>query len=66
MANAFPNHISNLPDDKKPLWLKQRGWLQDGPMWKHPASGIGYNMYFAVKIAKDECRLPADFNLDSQ
>lgn len=54
------------PDDQK-KWLKQRGWAlgfrDKVELWRHPETGVRYVFGQAIKMALQDCRLPADYEL---
>jgi hypothetical protein len=61
-------HIDILNPDEKLEWLYQRGWrsVERGnnmQMWRHPDTGVTYNLPVALRLAKEACKLPADFEL---
>lgn len=54
-----------VPDQKK--WLEQRGWIPSQRdtimLWRHPETGVRYVFAQAFKLAMQDCRLPADYQL---
>jgi hypothetical protein len=65
----MPDHVNTYSQEDKEKWLKQRGWTpvtrsKDAPvMWRDPDRGVTYHFGIAFQKAKDDCRLPADFEL---
>ena len=57
-------HVDTLNEEDKKKWLRQRNWEQeDDGLWRDPESGIRYGFLVALKRAKDDCRVPNDFEL---
>jgi hypothetical protein len=68
MNSSSPRHVDNISNADKEKWLYQRGWrpVQRTPelkMWRHPETSTSYHFAAAVNLAKQDCRLPADFEL---
>jgi hypothetical protein len=58
------NHVENLNDEDKKKWLKQRGWMPEGPAtWRDPDTGMSFGFAASVEKARKTCRLPYDFEL---
>lgn len=59
-----PKHVKFLSKEDQEKWLKQRGWIQEGPvMWEQPSSGLRYGFAMAMQKALEQCSLPADSTL---
>ena len=56
-----------LPEAQQKKWLEQRGYIpsirDNIVMWRHPETGIRYIFTQALKMALQDCRLPADYQL---
>lgn len=63
----MPDHVNTYSPEDQRKWLYQRGWRRNDrgnvEMWRHPEQGVSYVFAMAMKHAKDDCRLPADFEL---
>jgi hypothetical protein len=56
-------HVDFMTEEEQKKWLKQRGWLEEGPSWRDPETGQPLGLYMALERAKKACRLPYDFEL---
>jgi hypothetical protein len=71
----MPDHVNTYSKENKEKWLRQRGWTpvrrtspaikeEDAPvLWRDPDRGVSYHFEMAMKKALEDCRLPADFEL---
>ncbi len=60
--------MKTLPKADQERWLEQRGWVPSTrtgvKMWRHPDTGLSYIHTLAIEKALNECRLPADSELN--
>lgn len=60
--------IYKFSKEDQERWLDQRGWQPSDRtgvrMWRHPETGIPYNHIVALRLALEECKLPADTELN--
>ena len=64
----MPDHVNTYSPEDQRKWLYQRGWRRSDrangvEMWRHPEQGVSYVFTMAMKLAKEDCRLPADYEL---
>lgn len=64
MSNKPNRHINFLNEEDQRKWLVQRGWEPDGVMYRDPDTGTRYSFPVALRMAKESCRIPADFELN--
>ena len=58
-------NIDEQPREIQEKWLHQRGWRSRGPsFWVHPDTGVPYGFNYALKLAQQDARLPADMELN--